>query len=340
MNMAGKRAKGNGRRAEVAEWKKFENFVGEIERIVAPQGARVKINDQIHDRFGNPKPRQVDASVRIPRRDGTEELTILECRKRKKINDVTWIEQIFGKRDSLAAARAIVVTNRPISQPAQVVAREHSIELRVLDETKPTDLFMPRILSLGVRTDRTNPRTIQVEFCDKLDNLAEVQGEMTGVLKDDLDRPVLRIAENTPPMSVRAIWEDFRQRSGLQMLIEGHRAHEIGMIREQNPGLALMLPSGTYSLNKAVLIIDEYAALSTSQLEREGSYSSDKRESKLYVAQHSVQTAPKTIIVTGVGDPDDQSLTYSFTEGSNLGDLFRDADEKIEKLRAGRQVAT
>ena len=111
------------------DWKQFENFIGKIEEMLAEKGATVKTNDSIKDRYGNP--RQVDASVRV--KTGTTELLIIfECRKRKKMSDVTWVEQVVTKRDNLRANLAVIVSSKPISSTAKVMAKDKGIQTRDL----------------------------------------------------------------------------------------------------------------------------------------------------------------------------------------------------------------
>lgn len=112
-------------------WKDFEDLVGKIEHMLVPQNCKVKPNDHIRDSTG--ELRQVDASVRID--NGTVEiLYIIECRKRKKISDVTWVEQVAMKARRLGAAKAIIVSNQALTANALRTAKEQSIDVRTLKE--------------------------------------------------------------------------------------------------------------------------------------------------------------------------------------------------------------
>lgn len=123
-------------RKDRSEWERFETFVYELERLLSERGARVKLNDQVRSRFGNL--RQCDATVRIG--TGTTELLILiECRNRKKVSDVLWIEQLATKRLDLRAARVVVVTNKPLSSPALQAAAHHDIQTRTLETVDPAE---------------------------------------------------------------------------------------------------------------------------------------------------------------------------------------------------------
>ena len=117
------------RKPNIPTWKRFENLVALIERLLIGVNAKITPDDHIADRYG--KKRQVDVSVRID--TGTTHLLIIfECRDRCRGSDVTWIEQVCTKKDNLRADRAIVVSNKPLSLTAQTMARDKGIEIRSL----------------------------------------------------------------------------------------------------------------------------------------------------------------------------------------------------------------
>ncbi len=111
-------------------WKEFEQLVSNLEIMFSDQNCRVKHNDQVRDKYGSL--RQVDATVRFST-GATNYLTIIECRNRKKVSDSIWIEQIATKRDNLGADKAICVSNKPLSSPARLQARDRRIDVRTLE---------------------------------------------------------------------------------------------------------------------------------------------------------------------------------------------------------------
>lgn len=127
-----------------SEWKEFERLVARIEEIAAPQGAVIKSPDRIRD-LTTGKMREVDASIRY--RVGTADILItIECRKRSRRADDTWIEQLATKRNKLGAAKTIAVSSTGFSDSALITARHHGLELRVLSEISAQDLhgwFLP-----------------------------------------------------------------------------------------------------------------------------------------------------------------------------------------------------
>ena len=117
------------RKSNILRWKQFEELVALIERLLTGVNATIIADDYIIDRYGNK--RQVDVSVMID--TGTTKLLIIfECRNRGKVEDVTWIEQVYTKKDNLRADRAVVVSNKPLSVTAQQMARDKGIDIRAL----------------------------------------------------------------------------------------------------------------------------------------------------------------------------------------------------------------
>lgn len=122
----------------VPDWRKFEELVARIERAAAPRNATVTSPDFIPDtRTG--KKREVDASIRLT--VGTVPVLItIECRKRKDVQDVTWIEQLAKKRLNLGAAQTIAVASSGFSTEAENEARLSGIFLRQIEEVSAADV--------------------------------------------------------------------------------------------------------------------------------------------------------------------------------------------------------
>ena len=73
----------------------------------------------------SPQSRQIDISIR---REGA--LTLVECRLHKEPQDVTWIEQLIGRRISLRADAVIAVSASGFTETAEEKAKRHGIILR------------------------------------------------------------------------------------------------------------------------------------------------------------------------------------------------------------------
>jgi hypothetical protein len=129
--------------------KQFEELVARIEAVAAPRDAVVKSPDRIRD-LTTGRLREVDAS--ICSKIGTVEVLItVECRKRSRKEDDTWIEQLATKREKLGAAKTIAVSARGFSNSAERTAAHHGIELRTLSEVSAADIegwFLPGVVNV------------------------------------------------------------------------------------------------------------------------------------------------------------------------------------------------
>ena len=114
------------------DWRDFELLVAGIEEKLAPKGAVVKSPDRIRDLVTG-KMREVDASIRFDVGSAPILITI-ECRKRRGVQDDTWIEQLATKRAKIGAAKTIAVSATGFSESATKTAELNGIELRSLED--------------------------------------------------------------------------------------------------------------------------------------------------------------------------------------------------------------
>ena len=122
--------------APTPEWRALEQMVARLERVLG-EDADIKSPDHIPDVHTGRK-REVDVSIRI-KAGSTPILVIIECRKRKKVSDVTWIEQVAQKRSSVGADKAVVIGE--LSKEAKLKAAALQIAVRALDETSEAELI-------------------------------------------------------------------------------------------------------------------------------------------------------------------------------------------------------
>lgn len=108
------------------DWRGFELLVS---RLIATKNPDVIIKspDLIQSTITGDY-REVDASIRSI--DG-EYLTTLECRKRSKKEDVTWIEQLATKKNAIGANHTIAVSSSGFSKQAEVAAKAYGIETAI-----------------------------------------------------------------------------------------------------------------------------------------------------------------------------------------------------------------
>jgi Restriction endonuclease len=126
------------------EWREFEKLVARIESVASPHGAVVRSPDHVRD-LTTGQMREVDASIR--HKLGTAEVLItVECRRRGRKADDTWIEQLATKRQKIGAAKTIAVSAAGFTASAAKSAKHFGIELRTLSEVAASDIenwFLP-----------------------------------------------------------------------------------------------------------------------------------------------------------------------------------------------------
>ena len=142
------RADVTGPRRMDPEWREFERLVARIEADAGPRGAIVKSLDRVRCMLTG-RMREVDATIRTSA--GTAEILVtIECRRRTKVQDVTWLEQLATKRSSIGADRTIAVSLSGFSPEAEVVARRLGLTLRRIADVRPEDLASPLGLDMVV----------------------------------------------------------------------------------------------------------------------------------------------------------------------------------------------
>src|SRR5262249_26261467 len=105
----------------------FEQQISRIHELLESSGADVTWNDHISDPDNASQPRQIDITIR---RDGR--LTLVECRLHRARQGVKWIEELIGRRMSLAADSIIAVSASGFTKGALKKAARFGIILRDL----------------------------------------------------------------------------------------------------------------------------------------------------------------------------------------------------------------
>lgn len=109
-----------------------------IEADAGPRGLLVKSPDRLRCKLTG-RLREVDASIRA--KAGTTELLVtIECRRRSRLQDVTWIEQLTTKKSSIGADRTIAVSASGFSAEAQIAASHAGISLRKISDLTVADI--------------------------------------------------------------------------------------------------------------------------------------------------------------------------------------------------------
>jgi Restriction endonuclease len=109
----------------VSESSRFEQEVERIHRLLEDEGAQVTWDEHLPDPDNPGQLRQIDVTIR---RDG--KLTLVECRIHQSPQDVTWIEELIGRRLSLKADAVIAVSNCGFTKGARLKAERFGVILR------------------------------------------------------------------------------------------------------------------------------------------------------------------------------------------------------------------
>ncbi len=102
----------------------IERALGRTLRVESPHFAK--------DRHGG-EAREIDVAI-LSAIEPDKVLVMVECRDRADREDVTWIEQIYGKRESVGADKAIAVSSTGFSDNAVTKGKAWGVELRQVSD--------------------------------------------------------------------------------------------------------------------------------------------------------------------------------------------------------------
>ena len=140
--------------------RELEKLVARLESLLGNGEVEITSPDRIPDKDTG-KLREVDVSLRA-KAGSSNILVILECRRRTRKQDVTWIEQLADKQKGLGADKAVAVSSSGFSQNAIKKAKARGIDLRTIEEIRHADLadwFRPSAMvlyRLGALIKRAN----------------------------------------------------------------------------------------------------------------------------------------------------------------------------------------
>jgi hypothetical protein len=121
----------------------LERLVEGCHKLIESEDTLVKWDDHVEGRYSK-VPRQIDVSLK-DKETPTRVLSIVECRDRRRVQDVTWMVTIEGNRDEVGADNAIAVTTTDYSQGAVNYAETKGIDLRVVIDVDPEEFGWLRI---------------------------------------------------------------------------------------------------------------------------------------------------------------------------------------------------
>lgn len=113
------------------KWEAFEDLISWIHTCLAEK-ARIVPNEMIPDNDSG-EPRQIDIAIHVT--DGPYQmLIIVEVRDHKRPVGSGYIEEIKGKRDSVDADAAVIVSKSGFTKPAIQKAEKQNIRIMTYDE--------------------------------------------------------------------------------------------------------------------------------------------------------------------------------------------------------------
>jgi hypothetical protein len=105
----------------------FEHQIERIHQLLEEEPSKVTWNDKVRDPDNPTQLRQIDITID---RNGT--IIHVECRIHKSPQDVTWIEELIGRRCSLRVEAIIAVSSSGFTDGAIKKAAQFNIHIRTL----------------------------------------------------------------------------------------------------------------------------------------------------------------------------------------------------------------
>jgi hypothetical protein len=115
--------------------KEFEQQIAKIQFVLEGQNANVQWDAKIPDPDNPDQRRQIDVLIE---RDGLR--TLVECRHRSSPQDVTWIEELVGRKLSLRANSVIAVSSSGFTEGAWRKAQSLGVILRDFGSLTPEEI--------------------------------------------------------------------------------------------------------------------------------------------------------------------------------------------------------
>ena len=197
------------------EWRQFELLISRLEAVLSPEGYIFTSPDKLID-YDTNELREVDCSIRY-KQDGIEKTISVECRKRGSTQDVTWIEQLACKKESLRLSGTIAVSSNGFSSSAKLKAKKRGITLNTYKEIQAKDIadgFKP---ALHFKHISRQGRLISIEF-ETQDDSPEIPENLMEQFRNDIEKnsglaPILLDRKTNEKINLRQILEECLYRS-------------------------------------------------------------------------------------------------------------------------------
>ncbi len=156
----------------------FEILISKIHQLLEGEDTEVTWNDKIPDPDNPIQNRQIDITVR---KDNF--LNIIECRFHKTKQDVKWIEELIGRRCSLAANNVIGVSSNGFTSGAIKKANRYGVMLYDLKELSNEDIkSWARHIKLSIFFYKYENFTVDLFF-----DIKDLEKINTDSLKNDFE---------------------------------------------------------------------------------------------------------------------------------------------------------
>src|SRR6185436_3376960 len=106
-----------------------------IHELLESENAQVTWNDRIPDPDNPQQNRQIDITVK-----SSDSFIIIECRLHRSPQDVQWIEELIGRRESLRADSVIAVSSSGFTEGAERKAKAFGVILRNFSELSEEEI--------------------------------------------------------------------------------------------------------------------------------------------------------------------------------------------------------
>jgi hypothetical protein len=260
-----------------------ELIVEELEKYtLSNDNCTVLSPDRIIDVITKTK-REVDVSIRFDM--GTHEfLTIIECRDRKYIQDVTWIEQIQTKTQNLNANKVIAVSTSDFTAPAKKKAKHYGIVLRTLTDFEAADaISWPG----PVRTSETNfnIKHIKAEIVEVLSRRNNKKYTITAPIAEmfgDINKPIFKIESSGGYVTVSDVINN-TNRANDNFLFKDLKDNDqpvikkVNLIFDQDNKLCIMWKNEEFYIKKFELELECWVKMEELSLKDALRYSEDSK---------------------------------------------------------------
>ena len=194
----------------VKEWRQFELLISRLEATLRPQGYIFKSPDKLVD-YDTNELREVDCSIRYEQ-DGVEKTISIECRKRGGTQDVTWIEQLACKMESLRLSGTIAVSSKGFSSAAKLKAKKRGVTLNTYKEIQEKEILNGFKPALHFKHISRQGRLISIEF-ETEDDSPEIPESLIEQFRNSIEQnsglvPVLLNCKTNEQINLRQIIEE------------------------------------------------------------------------------------------------------------------------------------